>query len=476
MLSVGGTTIGNIIGSNFDEYVWNDPSAGDPSQWGTTGGGISDFFGLPSYQSGAGVPQSVNDNHAGRGVPDVAGNASFNSGYSALFLGGNPMIGNGTSASAPQWAGLIAVINAAIGQNVGFVNPILYYLGSSVFRDINSPPGPADNSNSGITGYPARIGWDACTGWGSPNGMALLGGLNPIPTITWANPPDIFYGTALDGTQLNAIAPVPGTFTYNPGLGTCLPAGIHTLSVTFTPDNPYYQTVMASVQIHVLKATPIINWPNPPDIDHGDPLPASALNATASWDVCGAIGPVLGAFTYDHAPGDILPVGSDTLNVLFTPSDTTDYNNATASVQINVLTGYPIVTSVTFSPIDLQQGDRVQVAVTLKNDSVKPHPTQGPDPGFEYSEGDTFQTKGFPSLAGAYRFGVDLEASPYKVADLYRWGFGHTLAPGEVVSVNGYIRFHNSRENGQYFVAMIEEVNNVLQDHQGTTGITVERP
>ena len=178
VLSIGGTTIGNVNGSSFDEYVWNDPAPSDPQQWGTTGGGISDHFNsLPSWQAAAGVPQSVNDGHVGRGIPDVSANASLNSGYSGIVIGGNAGVGNGTSASSPLWAGLIAVINAALGHNVGFVNPALYALGSSVFRDIVPGAGPMDNSNAGVTGYPAGVGWDACTGWGSPNGAALLAAL-----------------------------------------------------------------------------------------------------------------------------------------------------------------------------------------------------------------------------------------------------------------------------------------------------------
>jgi kumamolisin len=186
VLAVGGTTIGDVAGSDFDEYVWNDPAPGDPSNWGTTGGGVSDFFGLPLYQVGAGVPPSVNDGHFGRGVPDVAGNASFNAGYKGLVVGGAPFRGNGTSASSPLWAGLIAVINAAIGANVGFANPIFYALGSSAFRDIVPGGGPANNSNSGIPGYPAGPGWDACTGWGSPNGRRLLAGLAHQPILATA--------------------------------------------------------------------------------------------------------------------------------------------------------------------------------------------------------------------------------------------------------------------------------------------------
>ena len=71
----------------------------------------------------------------------------------------------------------IAVLNTAMGVNVGFVNPALYKLGSAVFRDIVGAPGPADNGLNGVKGSPAGKSWDACTGWGSPNGTALLAGL-----------------------------------------------------------------------------------------------------------------------------------------------------------------------------------------------------------------------------------------------------------------------------------------------------------
>jgi Pro-kumamolisin, activation domain len=183
VLSIGGTTIGNVSGSSFEEYVWNDTGA-DPTNdnWGTTGGGVSQFFPAPDYQSGVTIPASISQpGFLGRGVPDVAGNANIASGYD-IILYGSPGVGSGTSASAPQWAGLIAVINAALGVDVGFVNPAIYALGSGVFRDIVPGAGPADNSNSGVAGYPAGPGWDACTGWGSPNGQALLDGLRTLYT------------------------------------------------------------------------------------------------------------------------------------------------------------------------------------------------------------------------------------------------------------------------------------------------------
>jgi hypothetical protein len=182
VLAVGGTTIGDINGSLFDEYVWNDP---DGTNWGTTGGGVSARFPVPSYQGQITVPASLNDpTHHGRGLPDVAGNANIASGYSGIVVAGstgNP--GNGTSASAPQWAGLIAVMNAALGVNLGFVNPALYALAGAGFRDIIPGAGPTDNANAGAPGYPAGPGWDACTGWGSPDGQTLLAKLRSIYVI-----------------------------------------------------------------------------------------------------------------------------------------------------------------------------------------------------------------------------------------------------------------------------------------------------
>ena len=92
---------------------------------------MSDSFPLPSYQSNAHVPKSVNPGHfAGRGVPDVAGNADPESGYEVRVDGLNTAIG-GTSAVAPLWAGLIALLNQSLGKPVGFLNPLLY---SSVAR------------------------------------------------------------------------------------------------------------------------------------------------------------------------------------------------------------------------------------------------------------------------------------------------------------------------------------------------------
>jgi kumamolisin len=164
-LACGGTTLHAASGKITSETVWNETA----NKEGATGGGISQVFPLPSYQSTAGVPHQPTSAFAGRGVPDVAGDADPTTGYQVLVDGKNSVIG-GTSAVAPLWAALIALCNQKLGSNLGFVNPTLYALQEQGFRDITS--GNNDDSNLGF--YSAGAGWDPCTGLGSPNGTALL--------------------------------------------------------------------------------------------------------------------------------------------------------------------------------------------------------------------------------------------------------------------------------------------------------------
>jgi kumamolisin len=127
---------------------------------------------LPSWQTGI-VPPSVNPGHqAGRGVPDVCADADPDTGYKIFYAGEASVVG-GTSAVATFWAGLLARINQKLGTPVGYFNPLLYStLGKSgAFNDIVS----GNNDSSGnVGGYSAGKGWDACTGWGSPDGAKLL--------------------------------------------------------------------------------------------------------------------------------------------------------------------------------------------------------------------------------------------------------------------------------------------------------------
>jgi kumamolisin len=159
-LGCGGTSLQISNGAATSEVVWNDL----PSD-GAGGGGISIEFPVPSYQTGVTMPDNVDTGSPGRGVPDVAGDADPQTGYS-IFVDGNQESVGGTSAVAPLWAGLIALINQSLGQPVGFVQPRLYQASTtSGFHDITQ-------GNNGA--YTAGPGWDPCTGLGSPDGGALL--------------------------------------------------------------------------------------------------------------------------------------------------------------------------------------------------------------------------------------------------------------------------------------------------------------
>ncbi len=123
------------------------------------------------------MPPSVNPGaHVGRGVPDVSGVADPATGYRILVDGQQEVFG-GTSDVAPLWAALIALLNETAGQHVGFINPTLY-ANPSALRDITV----GNNAVSGTPGYTAGIGWDACTGLGSPNGAALAALFKPATT------------------------------------------------------------------------------------------------------------------------------------------------------------------------------------------------------------------------------------------------------------------------------------------------------
>ena len=95
-------------------------------------------------------------------MPDVAGDADPESGYRVRVDGSETVFG-GTSAVAPLWAGLIALINQAKGSPIGFINPKLY-ANPTALNDITQ-------GNNGA--FSATPGWDACTGLGSPNGDQL---------------------------------------------------------------------------------------------------------------------------------------------------------------------------------------------------------------------------------------------------------------------------------------------------------------
>ncbi|HET9058419.1 MAG TPA: hypothetical protein VFN61_00745 [Acidimicrobiales bacterium] len=159
-------------------------------------------------------------------------------------------------------------------------------------------------------------------------GEDLSGIYTNTPTVTWAPPADITYGTALGAAQLDATAPVPGTFTYSPAAGAVLGAGDQTIWATFTPDDTAdYSAVTTSVTLTVDQATPAVTWPAPGDITYGTALGATQLDATSA---------VPGTFTYSPPAGTVLGAGTQTLSATFTPTDSADYTSVSATTTLIV--------------------------------------------------------------------------------------------------------------------------------------------
>ena len=168
VLGCGGSSLQASNDQIVSETVWNDLPNG-----GATGGGVSDVFPLPTWQDGFDVPAPTVQG-GGRGVPDVSGDADPNTGYNIL-VDGESVIEGGTSAVAPLWAALVARINQQMGKSIGFLNPLIYAqaVEASGFHDIT------EGNNGAFT---AAVGWDPCTGLGSPDGVPLEEALTATPS------------------------------------------------------------------------------------------------------------------------------------------------------------------------------------------------------------------------------------------------------------------------------------------------------
>ena len=218
--------------------------------------------------------------------------------------------------------------------------------------------------------------------------------LKATPTITWDDPDDIVYGTALDVTQLNATSPVPGNFTYDPDVGTVLGAGNdQELTAEFTPDDATnYTTVSANVSINVTSDTPVITWSNPEDIVYGTTLNDTQLNANAS---------VEGLFGYTPDNGTVLGVGQHTLHADFTPTDAANYTNVSENVTINVTSDTPVITW--SNPDDIVYGTTLNDTQLNANASVEGLFGYTPDNGTVLGVGQhTLQADFTPTDAANY--------------------------------------------------------------------------
>jgi subtilase family serine protease len=170
----------NPNGTYLAETVWNDEPSGIAA---AGGGGVSALFRRPEYQDvlSSSVRKSL---HNHRGIPDVAYNAGVVGGVVVRlgFAGVSSgfYVFGGTSAGAPQWAGIIADINEAVGRSTGFLNNRLYLLGrfgqlAGISHDITVGDNgfcfftTPDGTFACVPGFSAAPGWDLATGWGTPS-------------------------------------------------------------------------------------------------------------------------------------------------------------------------------------------------------------------------------------------------------------------------------------------------------------------
>ena len=145
-----------------------------------SGGGFSNVFAMPSYQSSAVqayfaahkpsyTATQYNNSQTVRGYPDVAANGA----NYVVAVDGSLQLVYGTSASSPTFGSVITLINeqrvAGGKAAVGFINPTIY-ANPGAFNDITS----GGNQGCGTAGFTAVTGWDPVTGLGTPNYPKLL--------------------------------------------------------------------------------------------------------------------------------------------------------------------------------------------------------------------------------------------------------------------------------------------------------------
>lgn len=208
VVGCGGTNLMTNGGVIVSETVWNNGAQG-----GATGGGLSAVFPIPVWQKGVGVPGAM------RGVPDIAAVADPETGY-VIIVNGQTMVVGGTSAVAPLWAALTAVLNQGLKKRIGFLNPLLYKshpYDHKLLRDVTS-------GNNGT--FIAKKGYDCCTGLGTPNGANLLQFFSGSPEPTT---PKVTVSEAIAADIYNVT---PGSVADAPQITTTdtLAAGVYSLT------------------------------------------------------------------------------------------------------------------------------------------------------------------------------------------------------------------------------------------------------
>lgn len=247
--SSNSTTFGSAL-SYIPETAWNDTTVSKTLSAG--GGGRSMYFPKPDWQAALGVPDD-----SARDVPDVSFNASGeHDGYLMCSSGscvngfrsssGSLFVAGGTSAAAPTFAGVIALINQKTGTAQGNINPVLYSLAStapSAFHDVasggNQVPclvATPNCPNGGSIGYSAGPGYDQATGLGSVDVMNLIAAW-PMPQTTAPGPGSTTPGSGGSDPTGGSSSPASTTTPAPQPISVVEQGGIRTGYAVITPDS-----------------------------------------------------------------------------------------------------------------------------------------------------------------------------------------------------------------------------------------------
>jgi subtilase family serine protease len=274
--SVGGTDLetSSAGGSWSSETAWSDG-----------GGGISpDGYAIPSWQTATASGCSA-CSKTYRNGPDVSANSNFSFYVCADQTTCTANHWGGTSFATPMWAGYLALVNQQAVANgnkpLGFINPAIYTIGLSSSYDTDF-----HDVTSGSNGYAATTGYDLATGWGSPNGAALIAALNgnaPSPSFSISASPatvSVAQGSAGTSTITSAVTggfdsaislsatgqPAGVTVSFNPTSITGAGTSVMTITVALTTVTGTYKitvtgtaggtTKTASITLKVTKAIP----------------------------------------------------------------------------------------------------------------------------------------------------------------------------------------------------------------------------
>jgi len=215
------------------------------------------------------------------------------------------------------------------------------------------PPGlNVDTSTGLITGTPTTAGTSSITISASNSGgtgsATLVLTVNPEPVSFIVSPVSFTYNGSNQGPT---ITPSVSGATYSiSGTASATTAGSYTVTATATGN---YTGASGPIAWTIAQATPVVSWTTPAPIVYGTALDSTELNATAN---------VPGTFAYTPAAGTVPNVGTQTLSVVFTPTDATDYNNASASVSLTV--NPPLTAAPVFSPAAGSYPNAQTVAIT----------------------------------------------------------------------------------------------------------------